>query len=204
MRFFYGALGAPAAALLVWYAYTVAYELNKPTMSAFEADLKARIAALTERAQREGFKAEDVDRCQNMIAEYTTPKGWFYSDADLYQLVGLPRTATREQMNERCIFYAKAVATMEQVARHVRHAFVCDDALLDLGGNGRYYIKADPTGRGAISILDSGGERRTAIPKNASTVLNAWQVYNVGDGCIIVGLSKTNTFRMSGKILRQN
>ena len=106
-------------------------------------------------------------------------------------------------MNERCIYYAKAVASMEKMAHHGRHAFVCGASLLDVGNDGRYYLKPDPQGRGAIQNLDPRGDKLVEIPLGTSTVISIWQVYNVGDGCIIVGLSKASAFRMSGKILRE-
>ena len=196
-------LGIPAAILIGWYAYTLAFHFNQPAMTRMEAGIKRGIADLTDRALKEGFRAEEVDKCQNMIKEYTTPKGWFYSDADIHQLVGLPREATQQQMNDRCIYYAKAVATMEKLAHHGRHAFVCGASLLDVGGGGQYYIKADPEGRGAVQSLDPRGEKLVEIPRQTSTIINTWQVYNVGDGCVIVGLSKASAFRMSGKILRE-
>lgn len=198
----YWVFGIPAAILVGWYAYTLAFHFDQTGMEKMEAGLKKGIANLADRALKEGFSAEEVDKCQNMMKEYTTPKGWFYSDADIYELVGLPRDASQEQMNERCIYYAKAVASMENLAHHTRHAFVCGTSLLDVWGDSRYYLKPDPEGRGAIQNLDPRGERLIEIPRGASTIVSTWQIYNVGDGCIIVGLSKTSTFRMSGKILR--
>jgi hypothetical protein len=38
-----GCSAIPAVILLGWYAYTVAYELNRPLMSHFEAVLKSRL-----------------------------------------------------------------------------------------------------------------------------------------------------------------
>jgi len=205
VRRLYWIAGIPAVALLGWYAYTVAYELNRPAMARLETFVtKGQSAGPTALPAEEEYRAEDVDRCRNMIAEYTTPKGWYYADADIYQLVGLPRESTREQLNARCIYYAKAVAGMERLAHHIRHAYVCRDSMLDVSGNGSYYIKADPQGRGAIRNLDASGEKLVGVPKGSTTVINSWQVYNVGDGCIIVGLSKNSMFRMSGTIVRDN
>ena len=192
----------PASILVGWYFYTLAFHFNESAMTRMESDIKQGFTNLAERALKEGFRAEEVDKCRNMMKEYTTPKGWFYSDADIYELVGLPRNATQQHLNERCVYYAKAVAGMEKMAHHTRHAFVCGASLLDVGGGGRYYIKPEPSGRGAFHSLDQHGEKLMEIPKEASMILNNWQVYNVGDGCIIVGLSKASTFRMSGKILR--
>lgn len=205
VRRLYWLVGIPAVTLLAWYAYAVVEEFNKSaTTTHLETkldSLEKSAGSLAERAAKEGFRVEEVDRCRNMMLEYTTPKGWFYADADIYQLVGLSREATRAQLNERCIFYAKAVADMEKMARHIRHAFVCDDSYLDVGSKGRFYIKADPEGRGALQKLDASGEKLVHIPWGTATIINVWQVYNVGDGCIIVGLSKSTPFRMSGTVV---
>jgi hypothetical protein len=204
----YWLLGIPASVLLGWYAYTVVYELNKPAMTRLESVLtkghRVASAPIDRPAHEEEYRPEEVDRCRNMIQEYTTPKGWFYADADIYELVGLPRESTRTQLNERCIYYAKAVARMESMAHHIRHAYVCRDSMLDISGNARHYIKADPHGRGAIRNFDAAGDTLVEIPKGGTTVIKSWQVYNVGDGCIIVGLSKASPFRMSGTIVRDN
>ncbi len=197
----YWVLGVPFFLLFAWYAYTVAFEFNKPAMTRMEADLKAGITNLAERALREGFRAKDVDLCRNMVEEYTTPKGWFYSDAALFQLVGLSRDATVDQMNERCIFFAKAVADMQQMSRHDRHVFVCGESIFDVGNRGKFYIKADAKGRGVIRKFTEGqGEVLMPVSRNQITVLQNWQIYNVGDGCIIIGLSKAGVFRMSGQV----
>jgi hypothetical protein len=199
----YWVAGIPAAILLGWYAYFLAFEFNSQTVTRPEAILTKGYSGIRPALpSQEEYRAEEVDRCKNMIQEYTTPKGWFYADADIYELVGLPRESTREQLNARCIYYAKAVAGMERMAHHIRHAFVCRDSILDVSGNGRYYIKADPLGRGAIRNLDLSGEKLVEVPEGTTTVIKSWQVYNVGDGCIIVGLSKDSTFRMSGTIVR--
>lgn len=202
----YWVVGIPAAILLGWYGFTVAHELTKSTVALGEAPTPTKVRSLGSTAlpPQEEYRPEEVDRCRNMIQEYTTPKGWYYADADIYELVGLPRTSTQAQLNNRCVYYAKAVAGMERLAHHIRHAYVCRDSMLDVSGNGRYYIKADPQGRGAIRNLDATGDALVEIPKGSTTVINAWQVYNVGDGCIIVGLSKNSTFRMSGTIVREN
>ena len=195
--------GIPVLALLVWYFYTVVFELNKPAMSQMEAEMKKNIAELAERAIKEGFRPEDVDNCQNMLKEYTTPRGWNYSGAEIYELVGLKKNATKEQMDERCIYYAKAVAKMEKMSHHTRHVFVCGKSILDVGGKGRFYIKADPKGSGVVQNFDPKRDKHLKIRKGASTILNFWQIHNVGDGCIIVGLSKSGTFRMSGTVVRE-
>ncbi len=200
-RRFYWVFGIPVFLLLSWYSYNVAFEFNRPAMSQFEKDVKVTVTNLAERALREGFATEQVNHCRRMAEAYTTPKGWHYSDAKLYQLVGLSPDATVEQMNERCIYFAKAVAQMQKMSHRIRHAFVCGDSILDIGNKGRFYFKADPQGRGVLRRFDPRqGERLVAIPKGESTVVLHWQIYNVGDGCVIAGLSKVGVFRMAGKV----
>ena len=199
----YWLFGIPIVGILIWYSYTVVFELNKPAMTKMESEMKQNIANLTERAIKEGFRAEDVDNCQNMIKEYTTPKGWNYSGAEMHQLVGLKANATKEEMDERCVYYAKAVAKMEKMSHHTRHVFVCGKSILDVGGNGRFFIKPDPKGRGLMQNFAKNRDKLIKIRKGASTVLDYWQIHNVGDGCIIVGLSKSTTFRMSGTVKRE-
>lgn len=202
MKRVYLVMGLPILGLLAWYAYTVVFELNKPKMTQLEAELARKAKALAQRAIKEGFRPSDVDRCKRMIEEYTTPRGWTYTDADIYQLVGLPKTSTDQQMQARCIYYAKAVAAMQKISHHTRHVFVCGDSIFDIG-KGQYYIKADPTGKGFVSRFSNKGEQLTPIRPGTSTVLKQWQIYNVGDGCIIVGLSKSGTFKMSGNVERR-
>ena len=137
-----------------------------------------------------------------MIDEYTTPLGWTYTDAELYQLVGLPKNSTEKQLQARCIYYAKAVAAMQKMSHHTRHVFVCGESIFDIG-QGQYYIKADPSGRGMVTRFSNKGETKVPIKPGRATVLKQWQIFNVGDGCIIVGLSKSGAFKMSGHVDRR-
>ena len=63
MKRVYLVLGIPIVGLLLWYAYTVVFELNKPKMTKLEAELARKARALAEKAIKEGFKPKDVDRC---------------------------------------------------------------------------------------------------------------------------------------------
>lgn len=200
----YWVFGIPVILVLGWYSYTLVFEFNKPAMTRMEADLKQSIKNLAERARLEGFRTDDVNRCQNIVEDYTTPRGWFYSKAAVHQLIGLPANATQDQMNERCIQYAKAVTEMLKMSHHKRHVFVCGDSYFDVGGDGKYGISADPRGRGALQNLDQPTKELVSIPKGRSAILRNWQIHNFGDGCIIVGLSKAATFRMSGEVDYKN
>ncbi len=198
----YWFLGAPFVLLMVWYAYTVAFVLDKETMTALENQLKTQAASLAQRALKEGFKVEEVDRCTKMTNDYTSPKGWYYSDEDIYGLVGLPRSATEKELGERCTYFAKAVAEMEKISHHIRHVFVCGESFLDTNGNGKNYIKAAANGKGVIQTVSRSYRSQINIPVNTSIILQQWQIYNVPGDCVIIGLSKTSQFRMSGKVIR--
>lgn len=203
-------LGIPVIGLLGWYAYTVVFELNKPQMTKFEKELAVKAkklakkaAALADRAIREGFAVEKVGSCHKVTDQYITPQGWILTDAKLHQLVGLPARATKQQMEERCIAFAKAVAEMEKLSHHTRHVFVCPGAYFEVAGSQKYRIVPDPNGRGIVQNITNNRDRLQAIKPGKSVLINQWQVYNIGDGCIIVGLSKAGTFRFSGRASNQ-
>ena len=198
----YWFLGVPFVLLMGWYAYTVAFVLDKETMTALEKLIKTQAVSLAKRALKEGFKVEDVDRCTKMTEDYTSPKGWYYSDEDIYGLVGLPRSATKKKLDERCTYFAKAVAEMEKISHHIRHVFVCGEGFLDTDGKGKNYIKAAPNGKGVIQTVTRNYRSQIDIPINTSIILQQWQIYNVPGDCVIIGLSKTSQFRMSGKVIR--
>jgi len=199
----YMVFGIPVFLFLSWYAYTVVFELNKPEMEKFETAMTGTLKGLASRAIKEGFQVESVNVCQNMIDNYTTPKGWNYTDEALHTLVGLSASASTEDLGERCVDYAKAVAEMQKMSRHTRHVFVCGESVFDAESGNKYYIKADPSGKGAIENLSSGKNKLIEIPRGESTVFRMWQLYNFDDHCIIIGLSKTGMFRMSGKVKYQ-
>ena len=157
---------------------------------------------LASRAIKEGFRTKNVDACQNMIDAYTTPAGWHYTDQALHTLVGLPATVTKEVLDERCIDFAKAVAEMQKMSHHTRHVFVCGESAFE-EESGKYHIKADPGGRGAIQNMSTSKDELIEIPRGQSTVFRLWQLYNFDDECIIVGLSKSGVFTMSGKVRYQ-
>jgi hypothetical protein len=193
-------MGVPVFLLLSWYAYTVVFEFNKPEMKKFESEMASTIKDIATRAVKEGFQAETVSSCQNMIDQYTTPSGGSYTREALHTLVGLPLTASKEMLDERCIAFAKAVAEMQKISHHVRHVIVCKESLFEADSSYHYYIKADPGGRGAVENMSTGKDRLIEIPRSDSVVFKMWQLYNFDDQCIIVGLSRTGVFRMSGKV----
>lgn len=199
----YWFLGVPFLLLMVWYVYTVAFVIDKETMTALQNQIKTRAVSLAQRALKEGFKVKEVDRCTKMTDDYTTPKGWYYSDEDIYGLVGLPRSASKKELDERCTYFAKAVAEMEKISHHTKHVFVCREAFLDTDGKGKNYIKANPNGKGVIQTVSRNYRSQIDIPVDNSIILQQWQIYNVPGDCVIIGLSKASMFRMSGKVIRE-
>lgn len=193
--------GIPAAMIVVWYLYILATEVgNAPKI---DAKIDMDFFNLPEIARQEGFDADDFTKCQNIIEDYTTPKGAFYAQETIHQLLGLPGNATEEQYNARCIFYAKTVKQMRKISLHIRHVFVCGESVLNIAGPGDYFIKPDPKGRGALQNMGRGSGGLMKIGKKKSAVIESWHVYNVGDGCLIIGLSKAGAFRMSASVSKQ-
>ena len=205
----YVLLGLPLVAILGWYAYTVAFHYKAPELTRMEMELARQFelladetAAMIERGIREGFKPEEVENCRVMTEQYETPQGWVTTSAALHELVGLSRDASKEMLDERCVYFAKVVAAMETISHHARHVFVCGDSYFDILNGGYYTIRPDPERRGAIQNVTSSWPKLVKINPGSSTmVLNHWQLYNVGDGCLIIGLSKTGAFRFSGRVL---
>ncbi len=205
----YVVFGFPAIALLLWYFYNVAHFVDKEGMESMEANLQAKLesqlAKLKKRAKVEGFRLADYDACKNIQDSYTTPKGYNFADADINQLVGISSEATDDQRSERCVTIAKSVYKMEKTSHHTKHVTVCAGGRFQIGGAGvtNYWIKPDPKGRGALQNFNPRNKQLVRIRKGNSTILSQWQIYNMGDGCIIVGLSKSGVFEMSGKAVRK-
>ncbi|MCW9033559.1 MAG: hypothetical protein OQJ97_05010, partial [Rhodospirillales bacterium] len=115
-------LGLPIIALLLWYAYNVAYFVDEKGMRNMEAKIQAgiesQLAKLRKRAKIEGFRIEDYEACKDIQSSYTTPKGYDFADAELNQLIGMPRKSSEKQRGERCVTIAKAVYKMAKTSHH--------------------------------------------------------------------------------------
>ena len=122
-----------------------------------------------------------------------------YTEFTQRQLVGLSKFASDEQVTERCIQFAKAVAKMEAMSHHLRHVYVCQKAQFNADKSGRYFLTADAEGRGVVENL-SGRAILHPIQVGESILLRGWQIYNQGDGCVIVGMSKSGTFSFRGGV----
>lgn len=196
----------PLVIFLAWYVLTVVLEVSgsqqtAESMVAQQVE-KARQAVknqIIERAKAENFTVEDFDSCTAIEDQYRIPIGVVYTEFTEKQLLGLPADATDVQMRERCVIFAKVVKEMQKLAHHDRHVFVCQGAEFSTDESGQYKLLADPSGRGVIQQLQ-GQQQLTQIQRGAHTLVRNWQVFNLGDGCIVVGMSKSGLFSMSGSV----
>ncbi len=205
----YVLFGLPALALLGWYFYTVAHEFKEPEVTAMEKAVAAKArqlakeaAELAKKAAKENFKPEEVDNCRNVVEQYVTPERWTPTDDKMNELIGLPKLATKQERDERCIYFAKTVAEMEKMSHHSHHVFVCGGAIFKISGKRFFFIRPDHEGRGAVHNLE--GRQLTLIPiePGQSTVFRYWQIFNAGDGCIVVGMSRAaGTFLLPGHLI---
>lgn len=199
-------IGFTLVGFLGWYFLTAGLSISgsKQTAEGMIAEqvVNAKDAIkkhLEERARSEGFDLDNVDGCVQIQDQYRVPMGFVFSEFSLRQLVGLPNTATDEQVRERCIVFAKAVERMETMSHHDRHAFVCQGAQFATDEVGQYMLVPDPEGRGVIEILN-GVRTLIEIVQFSHTLVGQWQVLNLGDGCVVVGMSKVGVFSFSGAV----
>ncbi len=201
-----GLVGLPLLVFLGWYVLTVVLDVSGSSQTAEGMIVKQVSKAqeairkgLVERANKEGFNVDNVEGCAQIKDQYRVPLGYVFGDFSLSQLVGLPKTATDEQVQERCIVFAKVVERMEKLAHHDRHVFVCVGGQFTTDEAGRYMMIPDPQGRGVIESVN-GVKSLVKIARGAHILLRQWQVFNLGDGCIVVGMSKVGVFNFSGAV----
>lgn len=190
----------PLVALLGWYAYQVLGHVSKGSQEALDKraqELAKQTSAFANRAAKEGFKVQDFDACAKIREQYKIPAGVVYTEFTQRQLVGLSKFASDEQVKERCVQFAKAVAKMQQMSNHTRHVYICQTAQFAVDKAGNYFLTADPQGRGVVENFGSNA-KLTPIDKDQSILMRGWQIYNQGDGCLIIGMSKTGIFTFSG------
>jgi hypothetical protein len=193
--------GVLIVVLLGWYGYTLLSEFNRAEMRAFEKavaegaeSLKTRAQELAERAAKEGFAVGSVDACQSIVSQYRSPLGNVLRNINVRELVNLPKTATKEDVQERCIEFAKAVEQMKKLSYQNLHMMVCAGSYFQISETDRRTITPDPKGRGVLQTITDTQPEAVAIRPGRSKILNQWQVYNMGDGCVIVGDSKRGMF----------
>ncbi len=196
----------PVVGLLGWYFLEAGLQMSGSSMSAEQALMseinKAKEAMaheIAERAGSEGFQVGDFDNCSQIEDQYRIPQGYVFTEFSRRELVGLSKNATDEEVQERCVIFAKVVARMEQLAHHDRHVFVCQGSEFKTDEAGRYRLIADPAGKGVIEIK-GGTKKLTPIKRYNHILLGAWQIYNLGDGCLVIGMSKSGVFSFSGGV----
>ena len=186
----------PGIAIIVWYVLPVT-DAEKATAELLE---QARVAAIAiaERAAAEGFLVDDFDECGKLGDHFKTGVGIDLSQKARRRLLGLSTKASADQELERCVVFAKVVSAMERLAHHDRHTFVCQGAEI-VSEDGAYKIRPEENGRGVIE-LDVGAKRFIPIPKYKHILIEGWQLFNMGDGCLVAGMSRVNNFSYSGTI----
>ncbi|NQV45396.1 MAG: hypothetical protein HQ501_10850 [Rhodospirillales bacterium] len=196
----------PLTIFLGWYVLTVVLKVSGSSQTAEGMVAKQVVSAkdalkkkLKERADKEGFDVDNVFGCAQIEDQYRVPLGFVYTDFTTRQLVGLPKTATETQVHERCIGFAKVVERMEKMSHHDRHVFVCEGAQFTTDEAGRYMLVPDPKGRGIIEVI-GGKKNLIKMVPHSQVLIKQWQVYNIGDGCVVVGMSKAGIFNFSGGV----
>lgn len=201
-----GLVGLPLVGFLGWYVLTVILDVSGSKTTA-EGMIAAQVKSAQEsikkslkaRATKEGFDVQQVEGCSQIQDQYRVPLGYVFTEFSLNQLLGLPRMATDKQVQERCIIFAKVVKRMEKLAHHDRHVFVCPGGQFTTDETGRYLLEPDPKGRGVVEIIN-GAKNFIEIARHAHILLRQWQVYNLGDGCVVIGMSKVGVFNFSGAV----
>ena len=199
----------PLTIFLGWYVLTVVLKVSGSSQTAEGMVAHQVVSAkdalkkkLKERASKEGFEVDNVLGCASIEDQYRVPLGFGHTDFTTRQLVGLPTTATETQVQERCVVFAKVVERMEKMSHHDRHVFVCEGAQFTTDEAGRYMLVPDPKGRGVIEII--GGKKNLIdMAPHSQALIKQWQIYNIGDGCIVVGMSKVGIFNFSGGVKLQ-
>lgn len=192
----------PAIGLLGWYSYSVLGVFAEEKQKALDEKAKklaAEAARLAKLAKKKHFRVEDFDACEKIRNQYLIPAGVIYTEFTQRQLVGLSKFASDEQVKERCIKFAKAVTPMERMSHHDRHVYVCQTAQFNADKQGKYNLTPDKLGRG-VRVNRGTQSKLHPIGVGRSILLSGWQVYNQGDGCIIIGLSKAGVFTFTGSV----
>jgi len=188
-------------AFVGWYAYTLAFQFKRAEVEALERAVAAgaknlanTASNLAKRAVEEGFRVKDVDACQSIVGQYRSPLGNVLRNVNIRELVNLSKEASKEQVQERCVGFAKAVAEMQKLSRHNIHVMVCPGAFFQVGQDDDRKIFPDEKGRGVLQSITEALPSAVPIRPGRAKIINTWQVYNMGDGCIIVGDSKKGLF----------
>lgn len=185
-------LGGTAVLLVAWYAYQVYVHFTETDEPRARAEREAPPepgAALKIQAEKESFRAEDVVKCEVIGAEYLTQNGEPLKKADVPRLLNLPDDAEPEAVRQRCIDFSKAAAKMERLSHHTHHIMVCGGSHFEAEDNSKYTIRPDPKGRGVTQTVTAALPKNLLIGRGRSVIIDEWQVHNMGDGCVIIGVT---------------
>ncbi|MEK9673323.1 MAG: hypothetical protein VW268_12620 [Rhodospirillaceae bacterium] len=85
------------------------------------------------------------------------------------------------------------------MSHHDQQVYVCQTAQFNADKTGKYYLTADGHGRG---VVEHRGDRSKLHPiaPGQSILMSGWQIYNQGDGCLIIGISKAGVFTFRGGV----
>ena len=186
----------PVVSLIGWYLVTVTE--SERAAEDLLAQAQEATNELIERGIAEGFSIADYDKCQEMESHFKTALNFDFNDDARRRLIGLPTDASDDDMQERCVVFAKVVAKMEKLTHHDRHVFVCQGANFS-ADNDAYKLFPDADGQGVVEI-DTGVETFIPIKPHRFILKEIWQVYNVGDGCLVVGMSRKGNFSYTGTV----
>ncbi len=184
----------PAFGLVGWYLLAVTE--SQKAAGDLLAQARSVTSKLVDRAVREGFSMEDFDECKKMESHFKTALSYDFDEKSRRKMLGLSADASDENIQERCVVFAKIVSNMEKLTHHDRHVFVCQGASFN-ADNDVYKLIPDAEGKGAIEI-DTGAKTFIPIKPHRFILKEIWQVYNVGDGCLVIGMSRQNNFSYTG------
>ncbi len=196
-------VGFPVIGLVSWYVITAVLSVSGSDLSAREmiafgienVETALQNEALN-RSRTEGFSLGEVERCQGITGQYQNNGGEMSEERLVRTLIGLPGSASETEVYERCVLFAKVVKRMEKLAHHNRHLYMCGAAEFSADESQRFRIMPDPRGRGLIESMP-GRKALIPIPKGTHKLIRQWQVFNMGGGCLIIGISSNGKFRLS-------
>ena len=83
---------------------------------------------------------------------------------------------------------------MQKLSRHNIHVMVCPGSFFQVGEDDDRTVVPDEKGRGVLQSIAESLPKAMPIRPGRSKIINTWPVYNMGDGCIIIGDSKKGLF----------
>lgn len=142
------------------------------------------------------YDEKHVATCNAMPDSYILDSPDAPSPIALRPSLGLPADASRSEIKERCVAFAKSVAKMRTMSEQRHHAYLCPGTRFSIGKG--FGFEPDPTGNGVLLTADDPKAEKISIPlePGAQTLYKQWQFYNLGDGCFIMGYSSRRSRTM--------